>query len=121
MKILYVTAGAGGMYCGSCVRDNALAAELMATGHDVVLMPVYTPTRTDEPNVSEHRVLFGGVSVYLQQYLPLFRKTPWLIDRLWDSSLVIKAATRFSVSTDPRLLGELTISMLEGEKGVHRK
>jgi len=121
MRILYVTAGAGGMYCGSCVRDNALAAELMSTGHDVVLLPVYTPTLTDEPNVSEDKVLFGGVSVYLQQYLPLFRKTPWLLDRLWDSPLVIKAATRFSVSTDPRLLGELTISMLEGETGVHRK
>jgi len=67
MRILYVTAGAGGMYCGSCVRDNALAAELMSTGHDVVLLPVYTPTLTDEPNVSEDKVLFGGVSVYLQQ------------------------------------------------------
>lgn len=121
MKILYITAGAGGMYCGSCVRDNALAAELMSMGHDVVLLPVYTPTLTDEPNVSTDKVLFGGVSVYLQQYLPFFRKTPWLLDRLWDSSAVIKAATRFSVSTDPRLLGELTFSMLEGEEGFHGK
>ncbi len=121
MKILYITAGAGGMYCGSCVRDNALAAELMSMGHDVVLLPVYTPTLTDEPNVSTDKVLFGGVSVYLQQYLPFFRKTPRLLDRLWDSSAVIKAATRFSVSTDPRLLGELTLSMLKGEQGVHRK
>jgi len=67
MKILYVTAGAGGMYCGSCLRDNALAAELMSQGHDVVLLPVYTPTLTDEPNVSSGKVLYGGVSVYLQQ------------------------------------------------------
>ena len=29
---LIVTAGAGGMYCGSCLRDNALAAELIARG-----------------------------------------------------------------------------------------
>ena len=121
MKILYVTAGAGGMYCGSCLRDNALAAELMSQGHDVVLLPVYTPTLTDETNVSSGKVLYGGVSVYLQQYVPLFRKTPWLLDRLWDSSLAIKAATRFSVSTDPSLLGELTLSMLQGEKGLHGK
>ena len=52
MKILSITAGAAGMYCGSCFRDNALAAELMARGHDVTLLPLYTPTRTDEPNVS---------------------------------------------------------------------
>ena len=121
MQILFITAGAGGMYCGSCLRDNALAAELKSLGHSVVLLPVYTPTLTDETNVSESKVLFGGVSVYLQQYVPIFRKTPWLLDRLWDSSLAIKTAMRFSVSTDPALLGELTISMLAGEAGVHHK
>ena len=52
MKILSITAGAAGMYCGSCFRDNGLAAELIARGHDVTLIPVYTPTRTDEANVS---------------------------------------------------------------------
>ncbi len=31
------------MYCGSCLRDNTLATELMARGHDVSLLPVYTP------------------------------------------------------------------------------
>ena len=39
MKILSITAGAAGMYCGSCFRDNALARELMARGHDVTLVP----------------------------------------------------------------------------------
>ena len=56
MKITYITAGAGGMYCGSCIRDNALAAALTERGHDVTLLPLYTPTRTDEENVSQHRV-----------------------------------------------------------------
>ena len=82
MRILSITAGAAGMYCGSCFRDNALARELMARHHDVTLMPVYTPTRTDETNVSRSGVLFGGISVYLQQYSSLFRKTPWFLDRL---------------------------------------
>ena len=91
MKILSITAGAAGMYCGSCARDNALAAELIRRGHDVTLVPVYTPTRTDEPNMSRKRVLFGGISVYLQQYVPLFRKTPRFLDRLWDSPRVIDA------------------------------
>lgn len=121
MKILSITAGAGGMYCGSCLRDNTLATDLIALGHDVILMPAYTPTLTDESNVSQNKVLFGGVSVYLQQKLPFFRKTPWWLDRLWDSSWFIKAATRFSVSTDPSELGELTMSMLEGEGGAQRK
>src|SRR5712691_4553241 len=109
MKILSITAGAAGMYCGSCLRDNALAAELIAQGHDVTLQPLYTPTLTDETNVSRDRVFFGGISVYLQQYFAIFRKTPWLLDKLWDSPSVIRAVSRRSIATSPRLLGELTV------------
>jgi len=121
MRILSITAGAAGMYCGSCARDNALAAELIRRGHDVTLVPVYTPTRTDEPNMSRKRVLFGGISVYLQQYVPLFRKTPRFLDRLWDSPRMIDAFAGRTVSNDPRMLGDLTISMLLGRQGVLRK
>jgi len=61
MKILAFTAGAAQMYCGSCIRDNALAAELKSQGHDIVLQPIYTPTLTDEANVAAHKVFFGGI------------------------------------------------------------
>ena len=121
MRILQITAGAAGMYCGSCTRDNALARALIASGHDVTLVPVYTPTRPDEPNVSRSRVLFGGISVYLQQHSALFRKTPRLLDRLWDSPGVIRAFASRALSTDARMLGDLTCSMLRGEQGVLRK
>ena len=30
MRILSLTAGAASMYCGSCLRDNALATELIS-------------------------------------------------------------------------------------------
>jgi glycosyltransferase involved in cell wall biosynthesis len=109
------------MYCGSCLRDNALAAELKSRGHDVLLVPLYTPTLTDEPNVSEERVAFGGISVFLQQQSAVFRKLPRLLDRLLDSPRLIRAAASGSISTDPRSLGELTISMLKGEEGFQRK
>ena len=121
MRILSVTAGAGGMYCGSCLRDNALASELMARGHDVVLLPVYTPTRTDEENVSDSHVFFSGISVYLEQHFPLFRKTPAILDFIWDTPGVIRAATGRGVSVDPELLGDLTVSMLRGEAGHQAK
>lgn len=121
MKILFITAGAAGMYCGSCLRDNALAAELKSRGHDVLLVPLYTPTLTDEPNVSEERVFFGGISVYLQQKAPFFRRAPRILDKLLDAPWLIKAASSGSISTDPRSLGELTISMLKGEDGFQRK
>lgn len=121
MKVLQITAGAAGMFCGSCTRDNALARELLARGHDVTLVPVYTPTTPDEPNVSRPRVLFGGISVYLQQHSALFRRTPWFLDRLWDSPRLIRAVAGRAISTDARMLGDLTISMLEGEQGLLRK
>jgi glycosyltransferase involved in cell wall biosynthesis len=121
MKILSITAGAAGMYCGSCARDNSLARELMARGHDVTLIPVYTPTRTDEPNASRPQVLFGGISVYLQQYSSIFRKTPRFLDRLWDSPKIINAFAGRAVSNNPKLLGDLTISMLTGANGLLRK
>src|SRR5438094_3454760 len=121
MKILSITAGAAGMYCGSCLRDNALAAELISEGHDVILLPLYTPTLTDEPNVSANKVFFGGISVYLEQKASLFRKLPPFVDRLWDSMFALRAASKSSIATSPRMLGELTVSILRGEDGNQRK
>jgi glycosyltransferase involved in cell wall biosynthesis len=121
MRILSFTGGAGSMYCGSCLRDNALAAALMRRGHDVVLTPAYTPTRTDERNVSQHHVFFGGISVFLEQHSALFRHTPRFMDRLWDAEWVIKMASKRQIKVDPKSLGELTVSMLRGEDGFQRK
>jgi len=109
------------MYCGSCLRDNAMATELMARGHDVLLLPVYTPTFTDEPNVSNDHVVLGGISAYLEQYVPVFRKTPRWLDRVWDSKTALNLATRRSISTNPKMLGEMTVSVLKGEGGFQRK
>ena len=109
------------MYCGSCLRDNAMATELLARGHEVLLLPVYTPTFTDEPNVSRDHVVLGGISAYLEQYVPFFRKTPAWVDRLWDSKAVLSLASRKSLSTNPKMLGEMTVSVLKGEDGFQRK
>ena len=121
MRILSFTGGAGSMYCGSCLRDNALAAELLRRGHDVVLTPVYTPTRTDEKNVSGEQVFFGGISVFLEQHSALFRHTPRFLDKLWDSSWALKLATKRSIKVDAKSLGEMTVSMLKGTQGFQAK
>jgi glycosyltransferase involved in cell wall biosynthesis len=121
MKIVAFTAGAGEMYCGSCLRDNTLAAEIKAQGHDIILLPIYTPSRTDEPNVSYPKMFFGGINVWLEQHSAIFRKTPWLLDRLWDLPWVLRLASRRSIAVNPQLLGELTVSMLRGEEGFQGK
>ncbi|HYE87140.1 MAG TPA: glycosyltransferase family 4 protein, partial [Vicinamibacterales bacterium] len=102
-------------------RDNALAAELIRQGHDVTLLPFYTPTLTDEENVSKQdHVFFGGISVYLEQHMPWFRNNR-LLDRLLDAPGVIKAFTSGSIAVDPKQLGALTVSTLKGTDGHQRK
>ncbi len=120
-KIVILTAGAGGMYCGSCLHDNTLAAALTRLGLDVQLIPTYTPIRTDEPNVSSDHVLLGGINVYLQQRLPLLRYTPAFLDRVFDNPRLLNWAAKRSVSTTAADLGPLTVSVLRGERGNQRK
>lgn len=118
MKIACITAGAGRMYCGSCLRDNALAKALMDNGEDVLLIPTYTPSRTDEVNVSFHRVFLGGINIYLQQHFGFFRNTPRFLDRLFDSRPLLRFLSRLSISVNPNDLGSLTVEMLRGAEGV---
>ncbi|MBN2241757.1 MAG: glycosyltransferase family 4 protein [Acidobacteria bacterium] len=117
MRIASITAGAGRMYCGSCLRDNILAKSLMDAGHEVLLIPTYTPTRTDEENVSRGRLFLGGINIYLQQHFGIFRRTPKLLDRLLDSKPLLKLVTRLGISVDPADLGKLAVAMLEGANG----
>lgn len=117
MKIVFLTAGAAGMYCGSCMHDNALAKSLRGAGVDCVLQPLYTPIRTDEASVAQDRVFFGGVNIFLMGKLPLFRWIPGPLKRLLDRPRFLAWATRRAASTDAKVLGDLTLSMLRGEQG----
>src|SRR2546421_3702231 len=121
MRIAYITAGAAGMFCGSCLHDNTLVSALRHLGHDALLIPTYTPITTDEEDVSQKRVFFGGINVYLQQKSALFRHTPWFLDRLLDQRWLLRLASRFAVKTEAKLLGALQVSMLQGEYGSQRK
>src|SRR5207302_2825827 len=121
MRIAFITAGAAGMYCGSCMRDNTLVTALRQLGHDALLIPTYTPIKTDEKDASQKRVFFGGVNVYLEQKFWLFRHTPWLFDRLFNFRWLLKWVSRFAVRTKYSTLGDITISMLQGTHGNQRK
>ncbi|QDT01154.1 glycosyltransferase family 4 protein [Adhaeretor mobilis] len=121
MKIAYLAAGAAGMYCGSCLHDNTLAAALLKLGEDVTLVPIYTPIRTDERDMSEPRVFFGGINAYLQQKVPLFRYTPRWLDRWLDHPVLLLVLAGRGASVDAKKLGPMTVSMLKGEQGNQRK
>ncbi len=120
-KIIYLTAGAAGMYCGSCMHDNALAKAMAQQGWDIQLVPTYTPIRTDETDFSVDHVLFGGLNVYLQQKIPFFRYLPATLDHFLDNPRLIRRVTAKAMEMDPKSLGKLTLSMLQGRKGNQRK
>ena len=121
LKVAYLTAGAAGMLCGSCLHDNTLARAMIELGHDVQLIPLYTPIRTDEQDVTIDRVFYGGINMYLQQRSPLFRWLPKWMDRWLDRPGLINWAAGGSVKIDPKQVADLTLSTLRGTDGFQRK
>lgn len=103
------------------MHDNSLARALHRLGCDVQLIPTYTPIRTDEASIAQDDVFFGGINVFLQQKSAIFRwLPPWLDHWLSRPWLLDRVAGR-GLETSARFLGELTVSMLEGEHGNQRK
>ena len=121
MRIVHLTAGAGGRICGSCLHDNTLVRALRARGADALLVPAYVPTTTDEENVAGSRVVMGGVNVWLQEHSAFFRHTPAWLDRLLDAPPLLRWLSARTGGTRPADLGPLTVSSLRGESGNQRK
>jgi glycosyltransferase involved in cell wall biosynthesis len=125
MKIVHITAGAGGRLCGSCLHDNALVRSLRTRGLDAILVPAYVPTTTDEENIAIERIVMGGVNVWLEEHVPLFRQMPRFLDstlgRLLDSRWLLAWLSSRTGSTRPADLGPLTASTLAGDQGHQRK
>ena len=117
MKIAYLAAGAGGMYCGACHRDMALVRQLIARGHDVEILPLYTPLRADDDIPPTTRVFYGGVSCYLAQTGRIGTMVARVLDGLLSSNFALNLASKQALSTDPTELGALTVSVLSGKDG----
>lgn len=106
------------MYCGNCIRDNALVTELRRLGHSTVMLPVYLPLTLDEANASpEVPIFFSGINVYLEQQGALLRAMPPWLHRLFAQRWLLRLVGRFAAKTRPSELGDLTVSMLQGEHG----
>lgn len=105
------------MLCGSCLRDNRLAATLRAQGRDVLLVPLYTPIRTDETDVSERNIYYGGINVYLEQKSTFFRHLPRFLTRALDARWLLEGVGRYAAKTRAADVAELTVSILRGEDG----
>jgi glycosyltransferase involved in cell wall biosynthesis len=122
MRVVLLTPGTGSYYCGVCMRDNALAKEVIRQGHEALMLPMYLPLTLDEaPANPETPVFYGGINVYLQQKYPLFRHSPRWLDRLLNYRGFLRLAAKQSGMTNGAELGAITLSMLEGEEGKQAK
>lgn len=118
LKIAHIIPGSGGsFYCGNCLRDSKYFDALRKMGHDVVKIPMYLPIFSDEHDITDVPVFYGAISIYLKQLYPVFSKAPAWVDKLLNSKPMLKMAASMAGSTRAKGLEEMTISMLEGERG----
>lgn len=118
VKIVQITPGTGGSYCGNCIRDNALVAEWRRQGHDALLVPLYLPVKLDEPLAGDRApIFFSGINVYLEQRGALLRAMPPWLHRLFARPWLLRLVGRLAAKTRPEEVGDLTLSMLHGEHG----
>jgi len=123
MQIIFMTPGSGdNFYCENCLRDKAVIMALRAAGHDALSVPLYLPpVMQDTRAPTDVPIFFGGINVFLQQHLRLFRRTPRWVDRLLDSRWLLRLAARRAGATAPAELAQMTLSMLQGEDGRQAK
>ena len=118
-----MTPGSGdSFYCENCLRDKALVVALRSAGHEALSVPLYLPPLLQDTAAGgQAPIFFGGVNVFLQQHLRLFRRTPRWIDRLFDSPRLLRLAAGKAHMTTAAELGETTVSMLRGGRGRQAK
>ncbi len=119
MKIAQLTPGSGkNFYCENCQRDITLVKGLRRQGYDILMMPLYLPLQAEAgQDPTNTPVFFGGINVYLQQKMAIFRKSPRWLDKLFDRRGLLEIVSKRATMVDAASLGETTISMLMGEHG----
>lgn len=117
MNVYLLVPGTGNFFCGTCLRDYALARALRASGHSVKIVEMYLEHKVEGGESSDSPLFFGGINSYMQQRVPLFRHTPRAVDALFDAKPLIRFAATKTGMTDAHFLASMTISMLQGEAG----
>jgi glycosyltransferase involved in cell wall biosynthesis len=124
MKIVYLITGSGGsFYCGNCYRDMIyLRAIRKVPGTDASAVPLYLPPDVNNTeNGLDNKVFFGAISMYLREKVPFLRNMPVFMDKLLDSTPMLKMAARRSGTTSTDGLEEMTLKMIKGENAFPEK
>ena len=120
MKLLFVSPGTGSYHCGVCMKDNALVNELIAQGHDAVMLPMYLPHVLDEsPADKDQPIFFGGINAYLQLKYSFFRHVPKWLDKVLDSQPLLGkvAKAQKGSMTAGKEVSQMALSTFQGTDG----
>ena len=118
MNIALLTPGTGSYHCGVCMRDNALAKELIRQGHGALLLPMYLPLTLDEEAASPSApIFFGGVSTWLREKVPFLRRMPRWLDRMLGARWLLRLLAGRAAKTGGPEVASMTVSMLRGQEG----
>ncbi|NCD42795.1 MAG: glycosyl transferase, partial [Bacteroidia bacterium] len=121
MNIIQIIPGSGGsFYCGNCLRDSKFFEAMKAQGQEVIKIPMYLPLFDEERYQREVPVFYGAISMYLKQNYRLFRTMPSWMERLLNSTPLLKLAAKKAGSTRATGLEDMTLSMLLGEDGKQK-
>jgi glycosyltransferase involved in cell wall biosynthesis len=105
------------------MRDGLLVHGLLARGHDVEVIPLYTPLRLDDPQLlpASPRLHFSGINVYLAEKSRLFAAMPGFARRVFENRTLLSLLSALFIETRPSRLGALTVSVLAGRDGNQKK
>ena len=119
MRIVQIIPGTGGtFYCQNCLRDMDLVRALQRQGHDVIVVPLYLPLAVDDDSAASKPAFYSAVALYLRHICPwLGRVFPAAFWRMLASMPVLRFAAHRAGSTRAAGLGDITVSMLQGEQG----
>lgn len=124
MKIVYLITGSGGsFYCGNCYRDMLYVRAIRKVPGIVArAIPLYLPPdkTTIESGFDKH-VFFGAISMYLREKVGFLRNMPAILDKFFDSSLLLKFAAKQAGTTSTEGYEELTINMIEGDNAFRKE
>ena len=118
MRIIHIVPGTGNFYCQNCIRDQLIVRKLKELGHDIVLMPMYLPVPLgkDQPYANTP-IFYGAINLYLREHFQWYRKMPDWIQKLMNSSMLLKLVAKNPGIMRATGLEDMTISMLQGELG----
>ena len=122
MKIVYLAAGAGDMYCGSCLHGNTLAAALAGGGPRLRAWRRCTrrsaPTSRASASIAWRSA--GSTSI-CSSIRPFSATRPGSSIACWTGPACCVWRPAAVRAVRPEQLGALSVSMLEGEHGRQRK